>query len=161
MHTRVSSNQQAVGYRPITMQKTFNKDLYLEVFNAFISAPGIDYTQLDLGFCAFTVGVYEVVCIDLTVPSGHSINNHLISISCDAVDTLIEDAFGSVTDMMRVLDKIQASNTKLLSILKSANDAYQKTMKLKFESWRDTTDTLQDFLELSDFEYLNYLKNEH
>lgn len=143
------------------MQKTFNKELYLEIFNAFISAPGIDYTQLDLGFCAFTVGVYEVVCVDLTIPGGHKVGNHLVSISCDAVDTLVEDAFGSITDMMKVLNKIQDSNIKLLGILKIANDAYQKTMKLKFDSWRNNNDTLQDFLNLSDFEYINYLKNEH
>jgi len=143
------------------MQKTFNRELYLEIFNAFISSPGVDYTQLDLGFCAFTVGVYEVVCVDITLPANSKVTNHLVSVSCDAVDIMLEEAFGSITDMMRVLHKLQDSNVRLLGILKDANDAYQKTMKLKFDSWRNNEETLQDFLNLSDYEYINYLKNEH
>lgn len=143
------------------MHKTINKDLYLEIFNAFLCNSKVEYTPLDLGFCAFTFGVYEVVCVDLTLPKGPNVDSHLLSVSCDAIDTLLQEAFGSVTKLRKVLTKINESTELLNKLLEEANNAYQKTMKLKFDSWNEKSGSLSEFLNLSDYEYINYLKNEH
>ncbi len=143
------------------MHKTINKDLYLEIFNAFLCNSKVEYTPLDLGFCAFTFGVYEVVCVDLTLPKGPNVESHLLSISSDAIDTMLQEAFGSISQVKKVLAKINESTELLNKLLEEANSAYQKTMKLKFDSWSAKSGSLLEFLNLSDYEYINYLKNEH
>lgn len=142
--------------------KTINKELYLEIFNAFVSDINSEYIPLDLGFCAFTVGIFEIVCVDLTLTPGHDINSHLVSVSCDGLEILLRDAFGSLRALMKVMDSFNTSLQKLRVILGEANDAYQKSMKMKYDSWRDTGGVeLMEFLNLTDSEYMNYIINEY
>lgn len=142
--------------------KTINKDLYLELFNAFVSDINSEYIPLDMGFCAFTVGVFEIVCVDLTLTPNHDIKSHLVSVSCDGLEILLQEAFGSLTALIKVMDSFNSSLQKLRVILGEANKAYQKVMRLRYDSWRDTAGVeLMEFLNLTDSEYINYIKNEY
>jgi hypothetical protein len=140
--------------------QTFNRMLFEEIYSSLFMDSGAEYTELDLGLCAFVVDKnIEIVCKDLAAKDSTAGDRYIISIACDGFNTQIEETFGSLNRMIDIFSSMEKSVTKVKNIFLDARTNYQKKIKLKFEGWRNGEEPLSDFLGMSDAEYLDFLLN--
>ena len=136
---------------------TLNEELYNELFLTLRTYPDVEYVPNPIGLCSFTVGLIDIVCVDI-LEHVVECNKFLVIFDIKRAIDVLQEPFSSLKEMHEILMLVSNNIKTLQEIINDTKWNYMEMMRKRMILWTPLhTESLQEFLQLADADYWKFI----